>query len=272
MDNPTLRLVYDAHTHLHLTQGEVSGAASTALLSQLKGAALMSTEPTDWSQAATLAAAHPNTRCLFGVHPWFAHRYAADLSWLTQLRERLLTTPHSAVGEIGLDKQWRPPELGAVAYEDQLRVFQAQLELASALSLPVSIHCVQAQGDLQRLLGEAPRLPPSIYLHAFSGAPGTVEQLTRAKGYGGRVYFGFASCINLRSPKGRAAIQAVPDDRLVVESDRSGATSEQVEDELLTMLALYAELKGWAGGAEEAAARTSLNAERLYEPASRARP
>ena len=84
-----------------------------------------------------------------------------------------------------------------------------------------------------------------------------------------RLYFGFAACINLRSPtlyspKTCAAIMAVPAERLVVESDRSSAAQQgQVEAELITTLSLYAELKGWSG-VEEAAERTALNAARLY--------
>ena len=218
--------------------------------------------------AAQLARPHPHVRALFGVHPWFAHKYAERLDWLDELSERLLSSPGSAVGEIGLDKQWRPPELGEVQYEAQLKVFKAQLTLAAERSLPVSIHCVQAQGDLQELLRSAPRLPPTIYLHAFGGARGTVEQLVKARGFGERLYFGFASCINLRSPKGREAISAVPPERLVVETDRSSAAVEgRLEAELTQMLSIYAELKGWRGGVEEAARRTSENARRLYGPA-----
>ena len=267
-----LHLTFDAHTHLHLDQTEEGRRASDALLSQLKGAALMSTEPPDWARAAQLAQRHPHVRCLFGVHPWFAHSYADQLSWLDQLRDHLRETPGSAIGEIGLDKQWRPPGLGVVQYEAQLKVFKAQLNLAAELALPVSIHCVRAQGDLQAILSAAPRLPPTLYLHAFGGRRGTVEQLVKAKGYGGRLYFGFAACVNLRSPKGREAISAVPPDRLVLETDRSSAKVEgRLESELTQMLHIYAELQGWRGGVEEAAQRTSENAQRLYAPADRLR-
>lgn len=185
---------------------------------------------------------------------------------MSQLRETLISSPGSAVGEIGLDRQWRTPDTGAVEYQAQRDVFQRQLSLAAELQLPVSLHCVRAQGDLYRALYEAPQLPPTIYLHAFGGARGTVEQLVRSRRFGDRIYFGFATCINLKSPKTREVIDAVPPDRLVVESDRSSAARNDIKAELSEMLRLYAEVKLWSS-VEEAARRTAENARRLYEPA-----
>ena len=266
-DAQRLALVYDAHSHIHLDSSEVGVTEMRTVLAKLGGAALMSTGDDDWEAAVAAASASPNTRCLLGVHPWFAHRYAEDQAWVAELRDRLMRTPGSGVGEIGLDKQWRTPDTGQVEYAAQLEVFHAQLALAAELALPVSVHCVHAQGDIYQALASASTLPPTIYLHAFGGAAGTVEQLTRSRGFGDRLYFGFAACINLRSSKSRAAIAAVPDDRLVIESDRSSAARQGViEGELLKMLEIYTEIKGWST-VEDTIKRTAHNAERLYAPA-----
>ena len=261
---PHLEDIYDAHCHLHLAQNEDSQSSARELITTLGGVALMSTAPTDWEGVSALAKSSPRARCLFGIHPWFAHQYEPQGAWFASLRHTVQTTPQSAIGEIGLDKQWRPPELGYVCYEQQKEVFIAQLNLAAELSVPVSVHCVGAQGDLQALLTSAPRLPPAIYLHAFGGAQGTVEQLVRSKRYGERLYFGFASCVNLRSSKWRGAISAVPERRLLVESDRSDAKTSPIAQELTQMLSLFAEVKGWRGGAVEAAHRTAQNARAFY--------
>lgn len=260
--------IYDAHLHLHLDQRPEGQAPTHALLSALGGAALMSTAPTDWEAASALARAHPHARCLLGIHPWYAHAYAGAAlgGWMEALRHHLKVTPKSAIGEIGLDRRWRPPGLTEVQYTAQREVFIAQVTLAADLELPVSVHCVHAHGDLQQLLSDAPRLPPAIYLHAFGGARGTVEQLVRARRYGDRLYFGFAACVNLRSPKTAEVIRAVPQDRVVVESDR--ASHEEVAQELELMLGRYAELFGWSGVAE-AADRTARNARALYGAAGR---
>ena len=59
-------------------------------------------------------------------------------------------------------------------------------------------------------------------------------------------------------------IEVIPDDKLVLESDRSSTVN--VEAELLKMLGIYTEVKGWSG-IEEAARRTATNAGNLYAPA-----
>ena|GEM_PF-2300086 len=266
---PHLEDIFDAHCHFQLAQGEASQRSARELIARLGGVALMSTEPSNWEAVSALAESSPRARCMFGVHPWFAHKYEPQGEWLERLRRAVLDTPQSAIGEIGLDKRWRPPELGYVCYEQQKEVFIAQLNLASELSVPISVHCVGAQGDLQAILATSPLLPPAIYLHAFGGARGTVEQLVRSKRYGERLYFGFASCVNLRSSKWREAISAVPERRLLVESDRSDAQNSPIAQELTEMLTLFAEVKGWSGGALEATLRTAQNARDFYAHADR---
>ena len=277
--HPALRLSFDAHTHLHLDERAEAVERAHLALEERAGSALMCTEPPDWARALALASAHHNARLFVGVHPWFAHRYASQLTdrqgesggesgsgsgregegWLSALRELLTQDERLCVGEIGLDRRWRTPDTGEVAYQAQLTCFEAQLALAAELKRPVSVHCVHAQGDLYRLLSEAPELPPTIALHAFGGARGTVEQLTRSR-FGARLYFGFAACVNFRSPKTKEVLKAVPPDRLLLESDRSSALSD-LSTELLTTLAHYQEAQGWPS-LEEAAQETTRNAER----------
>ena len=259
------KLIYDAHCHVHLDSDQRQLEVASDYLKQLAGSALMSTRPDDWEQALHLSSQIQSTRCLLGIHPWFAHLYTENLSWLEDLRGKLLTHPDCAVGEIGLDKQWSTPETGQVEWSAQLRVFHFQLSLAAELNRPVSIHCVRAQGDLYRLLSSAPSLPPKIYLHAFGGKSGTVEQLVRSKRFGDRLYFGFAACVNLRSTKVLESIAAVPDHRLLLESDRSKVTHSSPLEELIIMLKIYATVKGWRGGMTEAALRTKNNAEQFFE-------
>jgi Tat protein secretion system quality control protein TatD with DNase activity len=259
--------LYDAHCHFHLDSSDLGSASMNTMLSRLGGVALMSTRHEDWDQVIKFTRNTSQARCLLGIHPWFAHHYIGRLDWLNSLREKLQSTPYSALGEIGLDRKWRTPETGRVEYEAQLMLFHAQLKLAAELALPVSIHCVHSQGDLYDILNKADHLPPTIYLHAFGGAPGTAEQLIRSKRFGDRLYFGFAACINLRSHKTKAVIKVVPDDRLVIESDRSSTFPlGRIENELQKMLEVYKEVKGWSS-IEQAAQITYMNASRLYRPA-----
>lgn len=67
----------------------------------------------------------------------------------------------------------------------------------------------------------APLLPPTIMLHSYGGSPEEVARFTRLPGVGPRFFFSFSAAINGRTPdKLRARIAAVPDDRLLLESDQ----------------------------------------------------
>lgn len=154
----------------------------------------------------------------FGWHPWFAHQIYDDLSsttttppskiahyrnvltgssadddafflalpdpkplstLLNETRARLLAHPDALVGEIGLDKAfrlpnvWQPHELEArdpsitpgaregrsltvyrVAMSHQKALLKAQLQLAGELRRPASIHSVQTHGAVFDLLQE----------------------------------------------------------------------------------------------------------------------
>lgn len=54
-------------------------------------------------------------------------------------------------------------------YDAQMYAFIKQMELATELGRPVSLHCVHAQGDLFDYCRAAEALPPAIYLHSFGG-------------------------------------------------------------------------------------------------------
>ena len=81
------------------------------------------------------------------------------------------------------------------------------------------------------------------------------------KKYGDRFYFGFSSFANMRANchKTAAVIAAVPDDRLLLESDLEDP--DDVPHALNTMLHTMAEAKGWT--VEQTAAITKRNAQRF---------
>ena len=176
----------------------------------------------------------------------------------------LIQMPSAAIGEIGLDRKWRTPDTKCVEIAAQIEVFQVQLQLAGGLGRAVSIHCVGAQGALYDALRSCDPLPPAIYLHAFGGAVGTAEQLLRDRRFGDRLYFGFAACVNLRSPKTKSVISAIPKERLVIESDRSHP--KHVQRELQEMLEVYREAKSrdWQS-LEAVAQQTTESALTLYQ-------
>jgi TatD DNase family protein len=171
------------------------------------------------------------------------------------------------VGEFGLDKVAVPLDARGVRipgaepdYENQLRCFREQLDVASELRRPAVLHCVKAFGDLGDILRNRETFPSKVLMHSYGGTKAFLEGLVKMKRFGSRFYFGFSSVVNSRSPKTRDVVRAVPDDRLLVESDAEDA--DGAEESLRSILAFAAEAKGWT--VEETARVTRANAERFY--------
>ncbi|KIZ06047.1 TatD DNase family protein [Monoraphidium neglectum] len=187
-------------------------------------------------------------------------------SWHARLRGLLSAYPHALVGEIGIDRAAVIPGSRArVRFDHQLALLREQLALAAELSRPVSIHCVRGYGHLLQLFAALPAsgagCPPAVMLHSYGGSPEDVARFCRLPGIGRRFFFSFSAAINARAPdKLVARVRAVPDDRLLVESDQVSALL--VEGGMADICYIVAGAKGW--GLEEAARRTLENFNAFY--------
>lgn len=147
-------------------------------------------------------------------------------AWLTRLRSLLVSHPHALVGEVGVDRAAVIPGSRArVRFDHQMALLRQQLAVAAELGRPVSIHCVRGYGHLLQLFAGLPRdgggCPPAVMLHSYGGSPEDVARFCRLPDIGRRFFFSFSSAINGRAPDKMAArIRAVPDDRLLLESDQ----------------------------------------------------
>ncbi len=144
---------------------------------------------------------------IVGRHPHNAEGFGpADVDEI----ERVAADPNvRALGETGLDyyRDYAPRA-------DQRRAFEAQLELAARLNLPVAIHTRAAEDDTFAILREHAAALPAVILHCFS-APDRLDEAVE-RGY----LCSFAG--NVTYPKAtdlqRAATE-VPDELLLVETD-----------------------------------------------------
>lgn len=141
-----------------------------------------------------------------GIHP----EYAAGLpeSWESELRALLKRDKVVALGEIGLDYHYEdgaPKEL-------QREVFIKQLEIARELDLPVVIHSRDAMGETLEILK---KYKPRGVMHCFSGSAESALEVVRLG-----LYVGFTGVLTFKnSKKAWAACEAVPLDRLLLETD-----------------------------------------------------
>jgi TatD DNase family protein len=154
--------------------------------------------------ALALADDNDGVFAALGIDP---HRAATpDASRLDELRELLAHPKAVAVGETGLDNVRR-----FASPEEQRRLFDAQLELAEELDLSVVVHTREADADtVAALAGFA----GTVVLHCFSSPSLLPTALER--GY----YVSFAGNATYpKAPELREAAKALPDDRILVETD-----------------------------------------------------
>lgn len=190
-----------------------------------------------------------------GTHP---HR-AAEFDGASARRlERLFERPEVvAVGETGLDYHYDhcPRDL-------QRESFEWHLAQAASLGRPVIVHSREADDDTARLIGDAPRGLTGV-LHCFSSGPEVLEVALR-RGFS----VSFSGMITFRNWSATWAVERVPDDRLLIETDapylapvpHRGRRNEPAF--LPAVAARLAELRG--STPERIAALTTENATRLF--------
>jgi TatD DNase family protein len=162
----------------------------------------------DWARVIELMVQYDGIYPSFGLHPWFIKDRSNE--WLKTLEELLVQYPQSAVGEIGIDH----------AIEDrddavQEQVFFEQMELARKLDRPVSIHCRRAWGRLIELLDQFGERPRGMLIHCFGGSAEVAGELVKRG-----AYISFSGSITRpNARKAGPAIRAVPNDRILIETD-----------------------------------------------------
>eukprot|EP00271_Cylindrocystis_brebissonii_P017150 TRINITY_DN4333_c0_g1_i1.p1 TRINITY_DN4333_c0_g1~~TRINITY_DN4333_c0_g1_i1.p1 ORF type:complete len:269 (+),score=22.86 TRINITY_DN4333_c0_g1_i1:187-993(+) len=227
---------------------------------------LMGTERSDWSEVDEIHLRYPQ-RVLpcFGVHPWAASSSLSnDVEQLWETLEALLTKhPISLVGEIGIDGHaYDLKSRLKYPMDAQIEIFTKQLQIASRLKRPVSVHVVRSHGKFVDILRSLPEssLPPTFMMHSWTGSPEVAQVLLKMKDVGGRFYFSMSSLVSARSPKFADRLKVIPDDRILLESDVHSLL--EVDGAMESILNTVAEVKGWT--LDEAVARIEQNTDDFW--------
>ena len=223
----------DTHCHAHLERSLHESYRMDHIPKVLIVSLSCAVEPADWQACLDYASTSETIVPALGVHPWYLENL--QNVYLETLERLLNSHPTAIVGEIGLCKVAKflrtYPYGKAAALELQRSVFIAQLKLAAKYRRSVSVHCVDQHGVLMSVLEELSphELPPKIAMHSFTGTAHHIQQLLKFESKNGGntlFYFGFSHIVNFEmnsSAKSRRrgveAIQSVPFDRLLAESD-----------------------------------------------------
>ncbi|NVO10696.1 MAG: TatD family hydrolase [Bacteroidales bacterium] len=143
-----------------------------------------------------------------GIHPWYSD--SSDInSQLQSLEDISKIVNVIAIGEIGLDKS------RGASLEEQIELFEKQVQIAEQNQKPVIIHCVRAWTEL---LESKKRLNPTTpwAIHGFRGQSEQAKQLVDSG-----MYISFGSAILNASEILQETIRTVPLNRLFIETDEA---------------------------------------------------
>ncbi len=252
-----MRLV-DAHCHL---ESEEFHGQLDVLLDQARRAGVVAwltaaIRPEEWPTSLALAQQYAGVACALGIHPWYVQD--GDL-------ERLATLPEScgniakAIGEIGLDSKIAKPSM-----DQQLPVFERQLQIAKDLNLPVVMHCRGAFGEMLQVLKRVglPRAGGTI--HSFGGS---VELAEAFMAHG--LSFSLGGTLTYRnSRKKKEVLRRIYPAHFLLETDAPDIPPVEVQERpnvpanIMYNLRAAAETLGISE--EEVARQTTENAVRVF--------
>ena len=156
-----------------------------------------------------------------GLHPHHASEF--DDNTIVVLRDLCAAEPVVAVGECGLDynrNYSRPAE--------QRLAFEAQLQLACELQLPVFLHQRDAHDDFVSMIGEYGSELAGAVAHCFTG-PGDEALEYVEMG----LYIGITGwiCDDRRGSDLQHAVSAIPVERIMLETDAPYLLPRDLEHE-----------------------------------------
>ncbi|XP_008803332.1 uncharacterized metal-dependent hydrolase YabD [Phoenix dactylifera] len=218
--------LFDAHCHLQ--DPRIANVAPRLIRAALDSGVLRfavnGVSERDWHIVKQMSDEYPCIVPCFGLHPWYVAERSPD--WLRLLKDLFAATPAAAVGEIGIDKGSHAKN---IEFTEQVEVFRQQLELAKELRKPVSVHCVQAFGDLLEILQRTGPFPAGVVLHSYIGSAEMVSGLAKLGSYFS--FSGHLTSMNMR--KAKKMLKSVPMDRILIETDAPDGLSKWNTDSLL---------------------------------------
>ncbi len=203
-------MLIDSHCHLNHEQlrADSSEAVRRAVEAGVTHMVVVGYDLPSSDEAVELSDRFEAVYAAVGVHPHDARHYSSEAE--RRLRELASHPRVVAIGEIGLDYHY---DLSPV--EAQAAAFQAQLELASEVGLPVIIHCREAYGDTLSVLRDGLDRTLGGVMHCWAGTQAEADWALELG-----MYLGFGGVLTFKNAVETRSIAArVPLSRILLETD-----------------------------------------------------
>ncbi|EGG08103.1 uncharacterized protein MELLADRAFT_62121 [Melampsora larici-populina 98AG31] len=202
--------------------------------------------------------------------------------FLNELKDRLVSIPDSMLGEVGLDKSFKVHIPNAtqsqatnqnqginqnqgtdqnqkdemnlikskVKIEHQIKVLEAQLELAISLGKPISLHGVKAIEEMIQVFNRLKRRHPvsnQIKINWHSPYISTGSLKTLIKNYSTFLYFSFSIRLyktELELKRLNELIALTPKDKIMIETDWESEPN-LIDEKLIEILKVICKVKSW---------------------------
>ena len=192
-------------THCHLTDRYTDGVDAIIAHANQSGVGAMicaTADPNDIKPALDIAKNHNNIFVTTGIHPDYIDANAEEY-----LTDEVLNNPCVlAIGEIGLDYHYNPQ-----TRNQQIELFEKQLDIAHKHNLPVAIHTREAEDDTANILTDKYR----GVMHCFTSS-WDLAKVMLDRGF----FFSASGILTFKNSESiRETFSKIPMDRIVIETD-----------------------------------------------------
>lgn len=253
--------LFDTHAHLDQTdfdddRTEVVARARAAGVRHILAIGISA----DTSAASlSLAAEYEGVFAAVGMQPNYL-KEAAPGDW-DRIEAMVSEAGVVAIGETGLDRYW-----DFTPFDMQQDYFDRHIRLSQERDLPFIVHMRDCDDDILAMLREArARGPLAGVMHSFTGGRAMMEECVELG-----LFISFAGMVTYKKSQDlRACAAAVPEDRILIETDSPYLSPEPVRKikrnepaHVIHTAACIAEARGES--LDSFAARSSANAKRLF--------
>jgi len=197
----------DAHTHLSEYKDNLNKALNQIQTHKIFSLSV-SMDVSSYQETKQIAQQSEFVIPCFGIHPWEAHRFSNDVHALSPYIQE-----SPIIGEVGLDFYFVKERS---KHKAQQKVLEYFFNSASSGSKILNLHTKGAESEVLALLEEF-KLPHSI-IHWYSGPISLIERYLSAG-----CFFTMGSAL-LHSKHIKNILDAIPDERLLTETDNPGGT------------------------------------------------